>query len=60
MFAGPLPAMIAMYPRLVAALGVRAKVERTFYPGQGTGFTAVGACPPHIHGHGPEEKNLTP
>jgi hydroxymethylpyrimidine pyrophosphatase-like HAD family hydrolase len=41
MFAGPLPAMIAMYPRLVAALGARAKVERTFYPRQGTGFLDV-------------------
>ena len=41
MFAGPLETMIAMYPRLRAGLGARAKVERTFYPAQGTGFLDV-------------------
>jgi Cof subfamily protein (haloacid dehalogenase superfamily) len=41
MFAGPLPAMSALYPRLVAGLGARAKVERTLYPGQELGFLDV-------------------
>lgn len=41
MFAGPLPAMLALYPRLVEGLGARAKVERTFYPAQGMGFLDV-------------------
>jgi hypothetical protein len=36
MFADRLPAMLELFPRLVAALGARAKVERTFYPAQGT------------------------
>ncbi|HEV7503171.1 MAG TPA: HAD-IIB family hydrolase [Vicinamibacteria bacterium] len=41
MFAGRLPAMLDLYPRLVASLGARAKVERTFYPAQGMGFLDV-------------------
>lgn len=41
MFAGPLPAMIALHPRLTAGLGARARVERTFYPAHGTGFLDV-------------------
>ena len=41
MFAGPLPAMLALYPRLVAGLGARAKVERTLYPGHEMGFLDV-------------------
>jgi len=41
MFAGPLAAMLALYPRLVAGLGARAKVERTLYPGHEMGFLDV-------------------
>ena len=41
MFAGRLPRMIDLHPRLVEALGPRAKVERTFYPAQGMGFLDV-------------------
>ena len=41
MFAGPLPAMLALYPRLVAGLGARARVERTLYPGHEMGFLDV-------------------
>jgi len=41
MFAGPLSAMLALYPRLVAGLGARAKVERTLYPGHEMGFLDV-------------------
>jgi len=41
MFAGPLPAMLELYPRLVAGLGARAKVERTLYPGHEMGFLDV-------------------
>jgi Cof subfamily protein (haloacid dehalogenase superfamily) len=41
MFAGPLAAMLELYPRLVAGLGGRAKVERTLYPGHEMGFLDV-------------------
>jgi hydroxymethylpyrimidine pyrophosphatase-like HAD family hydrolase len=41
MFAGPLAAMLDLYPRLVAGLGARAKVERTLYPGHEMGFLDV-------------------
>jgi 5-amino-6-(5-phospho-D-ribitylamino)uracil phosphatase len=41
MFAGPLPSMLALHPRLVEGLGPRARVERTFYPAQGMGFLDV-------------------
>jgi Cof subfamily protein (haloacid dehalogenase superfamily) len=41
MFAGRLPRMIDLHPRLVETLGPRAKVERTFYPAQGMGFLDV-------------------
>jgi Cof subfamily protein (haloacid dehalogenase superfamily) len=41
MFAGRLPRMLDLYPRLVAGLGARARVERTLYPGQGMGFLDV-------------------
>jgi 5-amino-6-(5-phospho-D-ribitylamino)uracil phosphatase len=41
MFAGPLPAMLALFPRLCEGLGRRAKVERTFYPARGLGFLDV-------------------
>ncbi len=41
MFAGRLPAMLDLFPRLSAGLGARAKVERTFYPAHGMGFLDV-------------------
>jgi 5-amino-6-(5-phospho-D-ribitylamino)uracil phosphatase len=41
MFAGRLPRMIDLHPRLLETLGPRAKVERTFYPAQGMGFLDV-------------------
>jgi len=41
MFAGPLPAMLDLYPRLVAGLGAQARVERTLYPGHEMGFLDV-------------------
>ena len=41
MFAGPLGAMLELYPRLLAGLGARAKVERTLYPGHEMGFLDV-------------------
>jgi Cof subfamily protein (haloacid dehalogenase superfamily) len=41
MFAGPLRAMLELYPRLLAGLGARAKVERTLYPGHEMGFLDV-------------------
>jgi hydroxymethylpyrimidine pyrophosphatase-like HAD family hydrolase len=41
MFAGRLPQMLDLYPRLVSGLGARAKVERTLYPAIGMGFLDV-------------------
>jgi len=41
MFAGPLASMLDLYPRLLAGLGTRAKVERTLYPGHEMGFLDV-------------------
>ena len=41
MFAGPLAAMLELYPRLAHGLGAGARVERTLYPGHGTGFLDV-------------------
>lgn len=41
MFAGPLPAMLELYPRLVRGLGATARVERTLYPNHGMGFLDV-------------------
>jgi 5-amino-6-(5-phospho-D-ribitylamino)uracil phosphatase len=41
MFAGRLPQMLDLYPRLVAGLGERAKVERTLYPAHAMGFLDV-------------------
>ena len=41
MFAGRLPAMLDLYPRLVSGLGARAKVERTLYPAHAMGFLDV-------------------
>jgi Cof subfamily protein (haloacid dehalogenase superfamily) len=41
MFAGRLPQMLELYPRLVSGLGARAKVERTLYPAAGMGFLDV-------------------
>jgi hypothetical protein len=41
MFAGPLGAMLDLFPRLVDRLGVAAKVERTLYPGLDMGFLDV-------------------
>lgn len=41
MFAGPLPAMLDLYPRLVSGLGSSVKVERTLYPDHGLGFLDV-------------------
>jgi hydroxymethylpyrimidine pyrophosphatase-like HAD family hydrolase len=41
MYAGELPAMLELYPRLVDALGAAARVERTLYPAHGMGFLDV-------------------
>jgi hydroxymethylpyrimidine pyrophosphatase-like HAD family hydrolase len=41
MFAGPLPAMLELYPQLVSGLGASAKVERTLYPSHAMGFLDV-------------------
>lgn len=41
MFADRLPAMLALYPRLVEGLGAAAKVERTLYPAHDMGFLDV-------------------